>query len=129
MTTLIDAPLEPNVFSPSCPTRRVIDSVADKWSVLVFLALRDRELRFNELRRKLERISQKVLTQTLRKMETDGFISRTVFPTVPVTVEYRLTSLGLSLYGVIENLKDWAEAHAHELNPKPVRDRNAAAID
>lgn len=127
MTTPIDAPLQPDVFSPTCPTRRVIDSVADKWSVLVFLALRDRELRFNELRRKLQRISQKVLTQTLRKMEADGFIARTVFPTVPVTVEYRLTPLGLSLYGVIETLKDWAEAHAHELKPKPVQDDKIAA--
>lgn len=118
MTTPVDAPLQPNVFSPTCPTRRVIDSVADKWSVLVFLALKDRELRFNELRRKLERISQKVLTQTLRKMEDDGFVARTVFPTVPVTVEYKLTPLGLSLYGVIEGLRDWAEAHALELKPK-----------
>ncbi|GLQ52376.1 hypothetical protein GCM10010872_38250 [Dyella flava] len=95
----------------------MLDSVADKWSLLVFLALKDHELRFNELRRRLESISQKVLTQTLRKMEQDGFISRAVFPTVPVTVEYKLTPLGLSLLDVIENLSEWAETHAHELNP------------
>ena len=118
MTTPIETPLPPNVFSTSCPTRRVLDSVADKWSLLVFLALKDRELRFNELRRRLESISQKVLTQTLRKMEQDGFISRAVFPTVPVTVEYKLTPLGLSLLDVIENLREWAEAHAPELNPR-----------
>ena len=108
-----------NVFSPDCPTRRVIDSIGDKWTILVFLALRDGTLRFNELRRMLEKVSQKMLTQTLRRMEQDGFARRQVFATVPVTVEYSLTPLGLSLLEVVEHLRDWAYGHSHELRPAP----------
>src|SRR5262245_56754394 len=80
------------------PTRKVIAHIGDKWTMLVITALADDEaVRFSELRRRIEGVSQKMLTQTLRALERDGLVSRTVYPTVPVTVEYRLTALGQSL--------------------------------
>ncbi len=103
--------LPPDVFDPECPTRRLIDRVGDRWTILVFLALAEQSLRFNELRRTLRNVSQKMLTQTLRHLEADGFVLRTVIATVPVTVSYELTPLGRSLLGVIEQLRAWAYAN------------------
>ena len=99
-----------NVFSPTCAARQVINRVADKWTILVFLALKDGSMRFNELRRLLQNVSQKMLTQTLRNLEADGFVSRHVVPTVPVpvTVSYELTPLGESLLAVVDQLRTWA---------------------
>jgi DNA-binding HxlR family transcriptional regulator len=117
-----------NVFSAHCPTRRVIDCVSDKWAILVFLAIKDGSLRFNELRRTMQGVSQKMLTQTLRQLERDGFVLREVFPTVPVTVQYSLTTLGESLLAVIERIRVWAHAHAHELRPPTPRAIAATAL-
>ena len=106
--------------------RPVLDKIADKWTILIFLALAQGELRFNELRRRLNNISQKMLTQTLRALESDGFVDRRVIPTVPVTVIYSLTPLGESLLTVVEQLRVWAEANARRLKTLPARSRTLA---
>ncbi|MFT3736399.1 MAG: helix-turn-helix domain-containing protein [Rhodocyclaceae bacterium] len=98
-----------SVFEDLCPTRLVLDRLADKWAVLILDRLQDGPLRFNSLKRDIKRITQKVLTQTLRKLERDGLIARQVFATVPVTVEYSLTPLGETLNEFITGLAHWAE--------------------
>ncbi len=92
-----------------------IDVVGGKWKVLILWALGGGPRRFGELKRRLDGISQKMLTQTLRSLERDGLLTRTVTPTVPVTVTYELTELGLSLHDVIRGIKAWAEAHMDEV--------------
>jgi DNA-binding HxlR family transcriptional regulator len=111
-----------NVMSAACPTRQVLGRVADKWTMLVISALSDEEvLRFSALRRRVEGVGQKVLTQTLRCLERDGLITRTVYPTVPVTVEYRLTALGHSLASAVSVIKEWAYGNIEEI--ERARDR------
>ena len=91
-----------------CPVRGILDRLGEKWTMLVVLMLSDGALRFNELRRRIPDISQKMLTQTLRDLQRDGLVSRTVFPTVPPSVEYRLTDLGTSLLEPFGHLMVWA---------------------
>ena len=111
-----------DVMSAACPTRQVLGRVADKWTMLVISALSAEEvLRFSELRRRVEGVTQKMLTQTLRGLERDGLVERTVYPTVPVTVEYRLTALGHSLAAAVSVIKAWAYEHIEELDGR--RDR------
>ena len=98
-----------DVYAKNCPTRLVLDRLADKWALLVLNRLTDEPVRFNRLRRDIEGVSQKVLTQTLRNLERDGLIARKVFPTVPVTVEYSLTPLGRTLTQTVAALTHWAE--------------------
>jgi DNA-binding HxlR family transcriptional regulator len=86
----------------------VLDRVGDKWSVLVVVMLGDRPTRFNELRRSIASISQRMLTLTLRALERDGLVTRTVFPTIPPRVEYELTKLGRSLLEPVGALGRWA---------------------
>jgi DNA-binding HxlR family transcriptional regulator len=100
-----------NVFDPNCPTRVILDRIGDKWTVLVVLLLRDRPLRFTELRDGIGRVAPKVLTQTLRRMERDGLITREVFAEIPPRVVYTLTPMGASLIEPISVLTDWAETH------------------
>lgn len=95
-------------MSSACPTREVLSRIADKWSMLVLLALEPGTLRFSALRRRVEGVTQKMLTQTLRNLERDGLVTRTAYPTVPVTVEYTLTPLGRSLSGAVETIRAWA---------------------
>ena len=97
--------------SEACPLREVLDRVGDKWSVLVVLNLSEGTHRFSALRRRIEGISQRMLTETLRQLERDGIVSRTIFPEVPVRVEYTLTALGETLIAPLEALKGWAEEH------------------
>lgn len=94
-----------------CPIRDVLDRLGDAWSVLVILRLGDGAMRFNALRRAVGAISQRMLTVTLRSLERDGLVTRTVFPTNPPQVEYALTELGHSLAGPIGSLADWAVTH------------------
>src|SRR4051794_16997449 len=94
-----------------CPVRDVLDQIGDKWSTLILLILGERSHRFGELRRAVPDISQRMLTQTLRDLQRDGLISRHVHPTVPPSVEYRLTPLGQSFLGPLEGLVQWAETH------------------
>lgn len=92
-----------------CPIRHILDRFGDKWSILVLLELKKRgTLRFNELNKCIPDISQKMLTSTLRTLEADSLIKRTIFPEVPPRVEYRLTNIGESLLPHIQTLVDWA---------------------
>lgn len=92
-----------------CPVRDVLNRVGDKWSVLVVALLRDGPLRFNKIRRSVDGISQRMLTLTLRGLERDGLVVRTVTPTTPPQVDYRLTKLGNTLLDPIMSLAKWAE--------------------
>jgi DNA-binding HxlR family transcriptional regulator len=99
-----------NVFDPACPTRQLLDRIADKWTVLVICALaEDGPTRFGALRRRIGNVAPKVITEVLRSLERDGAVSRTVYTGSPLRVEYRLTPLGKSLYQVVGTLKAWAE--------------------
>lgn len=98
-----------DVYENRCPTRLVLDRLADKWALLVLDRLRAEPVRFNGLRRDIKGISQKVLSQTLKNLERDGLVTRTAFATVPVTVEYALTPLGLTLTETVAALAHWAE--------------------
>src|SRR5918998_6477197 len=94
---------------------QVLARVGDKWTVLVVSNLGDGPKRFNELRKALGSISQRMLTLTLRGLERDGLVTRTVFPTVPPRVEYELTELGCSLLMTVRGLGDWAQRHHDEI--------------
>jgi len=100
-----------NCYAANCPTRFALDRIADKWSVLILGALGREPLRFNRLLREIEGISQKVLSQTLKRLERDGLVTRTVFATVPVTVEYAVTPLGTTLARAVTAVIDWANTH------------------
>lgn len=94
-----------------CPVRDVLDRVGDKWSVFVVSTLREGPKRFSELKRAIDGISQRMLTRTLRGLERDGLVTRTVYASVPPTVEYALTDRGQTLLGPITALFEWAEAN------------------
>ncbi|GAA3803977.1 MULTISPECIES: winged helix-turn-helix transcriptional regulator [Amycolatopsis] len=98
-----------------CDVRRILDRIADKWSLLVIALLDRRTMRFSELRRAIDGVSQRMLTVTLRHLERDGIISRTVYPVVPPRVDYELTPLGISLHQVIKSLVTWTEEHQREI--------------
>lgn len=94
-----------------CPLRDVLDRVGDKWSVLVVICLSEGTQRFSALRRRIEGISQRMLTETLRQLERDGIVQRTVYAEVPLRVEYALTPMGQTLIEPLAALADWAEEH------------------
>jgi DNA-binding HxlR family transcriptional regulator len=98
-----------NVFDPTCPTRALLDRIGDKWTVLIVCALGDGPLRFGELKRAIGGPAPKVLTAVLRSLEGDGMVTRTVYATSPVRVEYALTPLGRSLGVVVDGMREWAE--------------------
>ena len=100
-----------DAFLAQCPSRQLLARISDKWVPLVLAALSDGPRRYSQLSRTIAGVSQKMLTQTLRSLERDGLLTRTVTPTVPVTVSYELTDLGRSLQEVIGGLKAWAETH------------------
>lgn len=97
-----------NPYAAQCPTRFVLERIADKWTVLVLNLLAAEPLRFNALLRRIDGLSQKVLSQTLKRMERDGLVHREAFPTVPVTVEYSITPLGRTLAGSLAALVQWS---------------------
>ncbi|QTE31299.1 helix-turn-helix transcriptional regulator [Pengzhenrongella sicca] len=105
--------LEPelNPYLQGCPTRRILDLIGDRWTVLIVGALADETRRFSELLRSVDGISQKMLTQTLRAMERDGLLTRTAYLQVPVRVDYRLTEAGQSLRAPLKVLEDWSIEH------------------
>ena len=104
-----------NAYSADCPTRQILDRVGDKWAVLILLLLREQPTRFNQLRRTIEGISQKMLSQVLKSLERDGLIRRRAIATVPVTVEYSISPLGTTLAAAVDPLRDWAEQHLKEV--------------
>jgi DNA-binding HxlR family transcriptional regulator len=112
------AKVEYDAFLAGCPSRQLLDRISDKWVALILAALgsdKPHPMRYSELARQLAGISQKMLTQSLRSLERDGLVVRTVTPTVPVTVTYELTKLGLSLHQLMCDVKEWAEAHMDEV--------------
>lgn len=100
-----------NVYNKNCPTRLVLDRIADKWTVLVIGTLATETKRFGQLKRELDGVSQKMLTQTLRGLERDGIVHRKVYPTVPPKVEYSLTDLGKTLVSLVMEVQQWSESH------------------
>ena len=105
----------PNVFDATCASRRVLDLIADKWTVLVIHALARGTRRYNQLQRQIDGVSQKMLTQVLRNLERDGLVDRKIYPVVPPMVEYSLTPLGQTLTEPLAAICHWAEAHLDEL--------------
>lgn len=117
MTATIEPPAGYDAFDAHCPSRRLLDTIGDKWVSLVVVALGlHGPLRYSQLSGMIAGVSQKMLTQTLRGMERDGLLTRTVTPTVPVRVDYELTPLGRSLIEVLRHLKAWAEEHMPEVD-------------
>lgn len=117
-----------NVYDKNCPCRHILNRIADKWTALIVGRLQEGPQRFTQLHRSIEGISQKMLTQTLRTLERDGLITRTVFPTVPATVEYALTDLGKTLIAPLEVLRSWSEHHKTEvLTAQKIYDQKAEA--
>ncbi|WP_377273935.1 winged helix-turn-helix transcriptional regulator [Peterkaempfera sp. SMS 1(5)a] len=123
------AKVEYNAFMAACPSRQLLDRISDKWVVLILCALggdnssrqpathadAPKAMRYSEISRLLAGVSQKMLTQTLRSLERDGLLTRTATPTVPVTVSYELTDLGLSLHHMTRGLRNWAQTHMDEV--------------
>lgn len=107
------------VFLEGCPTRVVLDHVMSKWGVLVLLALSDGTMRWGELRREVEGISEKMLASTLRTLEADGIVARTSYPEVPPRVEYALTDLGRELMERMLPLVEWVAANASAIVARP----------
>ena len=99
-----------------CPVREILDRIGDKWSVLVVSLLGEGRKRFSELRRSIDGVSQRMLTLTLRGLERDGLLTRTIFPTIPPRVDYELTKLGRSLRCAVEPLGSWARAHVADIH-------------
>ncbi|MGI5160506.1 winged helix-turn-helix transcriptional regulator [Microbispora sp. CA-102843] len=104
-----------DAYLRDCASRKVLDSIANKWTCLLVDALRDGPVRFGALRRRLDGITQKSLTQTLRSMERDGMVIRTMYPTIPPRVEYELSELGHSLVALMEGIRIWSEEHVGEI--------------
>jgi DNA-binding HxlR family transcriptional regulator len=104
-----------NPYAAKCPTRQLLDRISDKWVVLVLGLLEDGPKRFSVLKREIDGISQKMLSQTLRALEQDGLLTRRAFPTVPVTVEYELTALGRSLNVALNPMIKWAVANMNRV--------------
>ena len=109
-----------DVMSPDCPSRSIMQRMGDKWTPLVFLALESGPRRFSQLRGDIGGVTPKVLTQTLRSLERDGLLTRTIYPEVPPRVEYELTELGASVLGPLEVIREWAQDHAERI----IRARN-----
>ncbi|MCJ1679234.1 helix-turn-helix transcriptional regulator [Streptomyces sp. APSN-46.1] len=108
-----------DAFVKDCPTSQLLARISDKWVGLIVSALGQSEtgsMRYSDLGRKIPGVSQKMLTQTLRSLERDGLVTRTVTPSVPVRVDYRLTELGASLGDLLSSVKLWAERHFDEVS-------------
>jgi DNA-binding HxlR family transcriptional regulator len=108
--------LKPNVYAAICPSREVLALIGEKWVSLIIGALASRVMRFGELKRACEGISQKMLTQTLRKLERDGLVTRALYTdTLPIKAEYQLTELGKSVLPIVQAAKSWAEENLHQI--------------
>ena len=107
-------PFEADVFARECPSRVVLDRIGDRWTALIVGALEDGPRRFGDIRDAMG-IAPKVLSQTLRALERDGIVTRTPYPEMPPRVEYELTPLGDTLREPLAAIRDWAEAHIHEI--------------
>ncbi|MDX2972447.1 winged helix-turn-helix transcriptional regulator [Kribbella solani] len=111
-----------------CDVRQILDRIGDKWSLLVVALLDSESMRFTELKRTIDGISQRMLTVTLRQLERDGLVKRTVHPVVPPRVDYELTPLGVTLHATIQSLVTWTETHQAEIATARARyDADASA--
>ncbi|MEU5209015.1 helix-turn-helix domain-containing protein [Streptomyces sp. NPDC020742] len=108
---------EHDVYAALCPGREVFDLIANKWSALAIGALEEGPQRFGAVQRRLQGVSPKVLTQTLRRLEAGGFVDRTVYPEVPLHVEYRLTDLGHSVAQPLSAVRRWVEDNLDSIRP------------
>ena len=108
-------PIRGNVYKKACPTRLALDRIADKRTTLIVGMLESHPRRFSELKREIEGISQKMLTQTLRGLERDGLVTRTVYAQIPPRVEYQLTPLGQTLREPIAAIRNWAETNITDI--------------
>lgn len=106
-----------DVYAAQCPCRTLLDLLANKWSALAIGALEDGPLRFGELQRCLQGISPKVLTQTLRRLEQFGLVDRTVYPAVPLHVEYALSDFGRDAAVPLRGLRTWVEKNVDKAGP------------
>ncbi|WP_455565635.1 winged helix-turn-helix transcriptional regulator [Micromonospora echinaurantiaca] len=113
--------VQPNVYARDCGSRQVLDRIGDRWSVLVVLTLAKGTRRYGELAQRIEGVSQKMLTQTLRGLERDGLVTRTVYASVPPRVDYALTDLGRSLLDLVAGLESWATNHLAEVEAARAR--------
>ncbi|MFJ8858573.1 winged helix-turn-helix transcriptional regulator [Streptomyces sp. NPDC102451] len=117
-----------DAFLRECPTNQLLGRLGDKWVSLIVSALREGPMRYSDLGRRIAGVSQKMLTQSLRSLERDGLVTRTVTPSVPVRVDYELTELGHSLSGLLFAMKNWAETHFDQVHEARERyDQEAAA--
>ena len=107
--------MKTSVYARDCPSRQILDRIGDTWSVLVVVMLADGPQRYTALARRIEGVSPKMLTQTLRGLERDGLLVRTVHAEVPPRVEYSLSPLGRSLLGLVGALENWAETHIDDV--------------
>ena len=98
-----------------CQVRQILDRIADKWSLFAIALLEERTMRFTELKREIDGVSQRMLTVTLRQLERDGLVERTVHPVVPPRVDYALTPLGATLHRTVQALVVWTEQHQYEI--------------
>ena len=114
-----------DVFARTCPSRSVMEHVTSRWGVLILVALLERTMRFSELRRRVDGVSEKMLAQTLQALESDGFVLREVFPVIPPRVDYSLTPLGREVAQHVERLADWIE----ENMPRVARARAARVTE
>ena len=103
-----DAPYGPCILDQTNASRKTLDLIADKWTILVLFALRSGTRRFAELRREISGVTEKMLIQTLRNLERDGIVARKVYPTVPPRVEYSISELGWSLAPILDAIIDWS---------------------
>ncbi|TDB77176.1 helix-turn-helix domain-containing protein [Micromonospora sp. KC723] len=113
--------VEPDPFNRNCGSRQILDRIGDRWSVLVVLTLADGGRRYSELAGRIDGISQKMLTQTLRGLERDGIVTRTVHASVPPRVDYALTDLGRDLLSLVAGLEAWATTHLAEVEAARAR--------
>jgi len=110
------AKLAYNAYVAECPSRQVLDAISDKWVTLVLSAIDEGPMRYSDLARRIAGVSQKMLTQTLRMLERDGLLTRTITPSVPVRVDYELTPLGETILPVVGAIKQWSEAHIEQIH-------------
>lgn len=108
-----------SIYTSGCPAQRALDAIASKWAILVLHRLRNGPVRFNALQRELDGVSQKVLAQQLRKLESFGLVTRTAHPTVPPSVEYALTPAAIDLKGALSALCEWADRHLPPAATRP----------
>jgi DNA-binding HxlR family transcriptional regulator len=118
-----------NAYVAECPSRQVLDAISDKWVTLVLSALADGPQRYSDLSRRIAGVSQKMLTQTLRQLERDGLLTRTITPAVPVRVDYQLTDLGETILPVVAAIKQWSETHITAIHAaREAYDQHAAQV-